>query len=265
MKANRGFTLVELLVVISIIALLMAILMPALAKVREQGRSIVCQSNLRQMAMAMVLYAEVNDGKTMALEWYPGVEVGKYWFFQLRPYLASNNKDQYDSEKELVVGYCPATKTQTLPWGLLAGTAKDYWRWQGAEGSYGINMWATVYIINAAGAVHKPPPTFGVYWGNRIASVPGKVPFLGDCNWVGGLPLDYDEGPNNGGSYDYNIEEGPWPFAPGWSNVGRWCLDRHGMAVNMGFIDGHVERVPLKQLWKLKWHKKFASSEVVIP
>ncbi|HBR18999.1 MAG: hypothetical protein A2Y13_00680 [Planctomycetes bacterium GWC2_45_44] len=56
---NYGFTLVELLVVISIIALLLAILMPALQKARGQGQSIVCAAHERQYGLAVVLFA--ND------------------------------------------------------------------------------------------------------------------------------------------------------------------------------------------------------------
>jgi len=63
MKTKKAFTLVELLVVIAIIALLMAILMPALQKAREMGMRAVCLSNVHQLALAWVLYAEANDGK----------------------------------------------------------------------------------------------------------------------------------------------------------------------------------------------------------
>ncbi len=57
----RGFTLIELLVVIAIIALLLSVLMPALRKVKEQGRSIVCRSNLKQWYLCMNLYASDYD------------------------------------------------------------------------------------------------------------------------------------------------------------------------------------------------------------
>ena len=62
---KHGFTLVELLVVISIIALLLSILMPTLGKAREQARSVVCLSNLRRIAVSVLLYSEDNDGTMM--------------------------------------------------------------------------------------------------------------------------------------------------------------------------------------------------------
>jgi len=63
MRKNNAFTLIELLVVIAIIALLMAILIPMLGRARELGQRAVCLSNLRQLTLAWLAYAEEHDGK----------------------------------------------------------------------------------------------------------------------------------------------------------------------------------------------------------
>jgi len=59
---NKGFTLTELMVVTSVTALMMAILLPVLGRVRQQGKSVVCLSNLRQLAIAADLYCNSNEG-----------------------------------------------------------------------------------------------------------------------------------------------------------------------------------------------------------
>ncbi|MHC4175125.1 MAG: type II secretion system protein, partial [Planctomycetota bacterium] len=61
-----AFTLIELLVVIAIIALLMAILMPALAKVKKQAKAVVCQSSLRQWGLVLNFYTDDNKGYFMS-------------------------------------------------------------------------------------------------------------------------------------------------------------------------------------------------------
>ena len=59
---KRAFTLIEILVVVAIIALLAAIIFPTFARVRENGRAIACVSNLKQIGMALNMYAEDNNG-----------------------------------------------------------------------------------------------------------------------------------------------------------------------------------------------------------
>jgi len=89
---RRGFTLIELLVVIAIIAILAAILFPVFAKAREKARQASCQSNEKQLMLAMIMYASDYDGSI------PGIRMGRpgpdcqgavtYWTWHvtLQPY-----------------------------------------------------------------------------------------------------------------------------------------------------------------------------------
>jgi len=72
MSKRKGFTLIELLVVIAIIALLLAILMPALARVRKQAKAVVCQIRLKQWAIIFSAYTGDYNGNL-----FPGFE-GRY-------------------------------------------------------------------------------------------------------------------------------------------------------------------------------------------
>jgi len=63
MRKQKAFTLIELLVVIAVIAILMAILMPALHRAREGGKRMVCLSNLKQLTLAWNMYADENEDK----------------------------------------------------------------------------------------------------------------------------------------------------------------------------------------------------------
>src|SRR2546427_8290429 len=69
--APAGFNAIELLVVIAIVAILAALLLPALTKAKEQGRSSICKNNMRQLTLGMVLYADDNNDY---LPWPGGVD-----------------------------------------------------------------------------------------------------------------------------------------------------------------------------------------------
>jgi len=68
-RPAHGFTLIELLVVVAIIAILAGLLLPALARARDKGKSAKCQSNLRQLAMAAMMYDE--DHQVYPIGWPP--------------------------------------------------------------------------------------------------------------------------------------------------------------------------------------------------
>lgn len=67
-RASRGFTLIELLVVVAIIAVLISILLPALGLAKKQAKQLLCNTNLRSMGQAMMLYADENDGVVVRAE-----------------------------------------------------------------------------------------------------------------------------------------------------------------------------------------------------
>lgn len=100
---RKGFTLIELLVVIAIIAILAAILFPVFAKAREKARQASCQSNLKQIALSLRMYAQDYDETNLRRRPSGSAPTSEFWYGVIQPYV-----------KNTQVNLCPS-----YPWNGL--------------------------------------------------------------------------------------------------------------------------------------------------
>ncbi len=239
MRSRRGFTLIELLVVIAIIALLMAILMPALARVKKQAQSVSCQAKLKQWGLMFKMYTDDHDGYFNE-GW--GVGETTLWMNALR----SEYKDNWN------MLLCPtATRVMesTADWGTFKAAQRDVSLPGGGSYlytfSYSINSW-TNYMHGDRGDRLEE-----WFWKNA-QNVKGanQIPVFGDSTWHDAWPRHTDQ----------PVEH---PDAFGIMNQGtagemnHFSINRHNAFINMLFMDWSIRNTGLKENWTLKWHRAF--------
>ncbi len=194
MRSRRGFTLIELLVVIAILGVLTALTLPAVQKVREAAGRMACQSNLRQMGLALHLYHD-SMGKLPPgiTTWINGEDAAHTGFTYLLPYLEQAPVfRQFDLTQqwykranyppvaaEIDLFYCPSNRTG----GSMDLTAPVY-AWGGAMPP---RVGSTDYIFckGANAAVHPdatliPPACRGVFQVYADTSNPNYTPIDGN-------------------------------------------------------------------------------------
>jgi len=244
---SQGFTLIELLVVIAIIAILAAMLLPALAKARAKGKQASCISNLRQMGIATVMY--VGDSGA-----YPGcLSVVRGFYYVWPPRLLSlmgESRKAFSCPAALPESAWDTNVNKTLGANGLDGRHDPFGISERTRFSYGLNDWGL--SIQAQPQLGLGGDIDGTWYRGPVKDSmvrsPTQMIMVGDVRAL-----------KDPSSIGFNANMDPTANSPAHT---EWPSSRHNYRTDLLFADGHVESPKRPQVidpkkdnpWRNRWN-----------
>jgi prepilin-type processing-associated H-X9-DG protein len=217
---GEGFTIIELIVILTIVAVLIVIQVPAMARATNQNKRAQCASNLRQFTLAMHIYAGEND------DHLPTNSVG-YWAYDVSSYIGTFVES---TGSKWTVMYCPGRAPRF--------SDADNWAYYNYGPSYRVLGYANTFTGNPAVTATNinpmltpvpNPVSFGLY----VTPLASQRVLLADTT----ISAPGQNNPALRYTYNFNNIQGGFPKA----ECSAHLTAQFPAGGNLGMLDGHVE------------------------